>query len=243
MTLDSRGFISLLSISAPTRVLLVAIAACAVFAIVAAPSARADGFTYTYTGLAFDSFSPGSTCPPRCGIAVTLNLPVLASQGTVDYNSIVVTDGLALLFDISISSDIASSEISWTPNFGMFSFSFTSDPFPSIACSTGQMEEVDIDFTNEADDFSEGECVDSSGDIERILWHDTVETGGAWSGPGIATSTVSEPSAILLLPLGILGLAFFGYRRRCIPSSGENFYQARTVYDGDCSTAPTSPSP
>jgi hypothetical protein len=78
-------------------------------------------------------------------------------------------------------------------------------------------------FTNEADDFSEGECVDSSGDIERILWHDTVETGGTWSGPGVVTSTVPEPSAILLLPLGLLGIAFFGYRRRCISSSGENF--------------------
>ena len=223
MTLVSRSFVSLLSISARTRVLMVAIAACAVFAMVVAPSARADGFTYTYTGLPFDTYSPGSTCPPHCGIAATLNLPALASQGTVEYNSIVVTDGLALLFDISISSDIASSEISWTPNFGMFSFVFTSDPFPSIACSTGQMEEVVMGFTNEADDFSEGECVDSSGDIERILWHDTVETGGTWSGPGIATSAVPEPSAILLLPLGLLGLAFLGYRRRCTPPSGQNF--------------------
>lgn len=207
----SCGFVSLLGVSARTRVLLVAIAACAAFAMVAAPSARADGFTYTYTGVPFDSFSPGSTCPPHCGIAATLNLPILASQGTVEYNSIVVTDGLAILFDISISSDIGSSEISWTPNFGMFSFSFTSAPFPSIACSKGQMEQVVMGFTNEADDFSDGECVDS---WERILWQDSVETGGTWSGPGIPTSTVPEPSATLLLPLGLLGLAFFGYRRR-----------------------------
>jgi hypothetical protein len=218
MTPASCGFVSLLGISARTRVLLVAIAACAVLAMAAAPSACADGFTYTYTGLPFDSFSPGSTCPPRCGIAATLNLPVLASQGTVDYNSIVVTDGLAILFDISISSDIGSSETSWTPNFGMFSFSFTSDPFPSIACSTGQMEEVVMGFTNEADDFSEGQCVDSSGNVKRILWHDTVETGGTWSGPGIATSTVPEPSGLLLLPLGLLGLAFIGYRRHGTPA-------------------------
>ncbi len=102
MTPASRGFVSSLGISARTRVLLVAIAVCAVFAMAAVPSARADGFTYTYTGLPFDSFSPGSTCPPHCGIAATLTLPVLASQGTVEYNSIVVTDGLALLFDISI---------------------------------------------------------------------------------------------------------------------------------------------
>jgi hypothetical protein len=184
----------------------------------AAPSARADGFTYTYTGLPFDSFSPGSTCPPHCGIAATLNLPILASQGTVDYNSIVLTDGFTLLFDISISSDIGSSETSWTPNFGMFSFSFTSDPFPSIACSSGQLEQVVIGFTNEADDFSDGQCVDSSGDVERILWQDSVETGGTWSGPGIATSTVPEPSAMLLLPLGLLGVAFFGYRRHGAPA-------------------------
>jgi len=73
-------------------------------------------------------------------------------------------------------------------------------------------------FTNEADDFSEGECVDSSGNVERILWHDTVETGGIWSGPGITTSTVPEPSAMLLLPVGLVGLAFFGYRRHSTPA-------------------------
>jgi hypothetical protein len=183
----------------------------------AAPSARADGFTYNYTGLPFDTFSPGSACPPHCGIGVTLTLPVLASQGTVDYNSIVLTDGFAILFDIGISSNIGSSEISWTSNFGMFSFSFTSDPFPSIACSTGQMEEVVMGFTNEADDFSAGECVDSSGDVERILWQDSVGTGGTWSGPGISSS-VPEPSAMLLLPLGLLGLAFLGCRRHGTPA-------------------------
>ena len=218
MTPASCGFVSLLGISARTRGLLVAMAACAVLAMVASPSACADGFTYTYNGLPFDSFSPGSTCPPRCGIAATLNLPVLASQGTVEYNSIVVTDGLAILFDISISSDIGSSETSWTPNFGMFSFSFTSDPFPSIACSTGQMEQVVMGFTNEADDFSEGQCVDSSGNVKRILWQDSVETGGTWSGPGIATSTVPEPPAMLLLPLSLIGLAFFGYQRHDAPA-------------------------
>jgi hypothetical protein len=218
MTPASSGFVSSFGISARARVLLVAVAACAVFAMAAVPSARADGFTYTYTGLPFDSFSPGSTCPPHCGIAATLNLLVLASQGTVEYNSIVVTDGLAILFDISISSDIGSSEISWTPNFGMFSFSFTSDPFPSIACSKGQMEQVVMGFTNEADDFSDGECVNSSGNVERILWQDSVETGGTWSGPGIPTSTVPEPSAMLLLPLGLVGLAFFGCRRHGTPA-------------------------
>lgn len=216
------GSASLLGISARTRVLLVAIAACALLAMAAAPSARADGFTYNYTGLPFDSFSPGSTCPPRCRIGVTLNLPVLASQGTVDYNSIVITDGFNILFDIGISSNIESSDISWTSNFGMFSFTFTSDPFPSIACSTGQMEEVAMGFTNEADDFSVGECVDSSGDVERILWHDTVETGGTWSGPGIATSTVPEPSGLLLLPLGLVGLAFLGYRRHGALASSQS---------------------
>jgi len=208
----------LLRICARTRVLPVAVAACALLAMAAAPSARADGFTYTYTGLPFDSFSPGSTCPPHCGIAATLNLPVLASQGTVEYNSIVLTDEFALLFDIGISSNIGSSEVSWTPNFGMFSFSFTSDPFPSIACSAGQMEEVVMGFTNEADDFSDGQCVDSSADIKRILWQDSVETGGTWSGPGIATSTVPEPPAMLLLPLGLLGVAFFGHRRHGTPA-------------------------
>ena len=213
-----RFFGLLLRICARSRVLPVALAACALLAMAAAPSARADGFTYTYTGLPFDSFSSGSACPPHCGIAATLNLPVLASQGTVEYNSIVVTDGFALLFDISISSNIGSSEVSWTPNFGMFSFSFTSDPFPSIACSASQMEEVVMGFTNEADDFSAGECVDSSGDVERILWQDSVETGGTWSGPGIATSTVPEPSAMLLLPLGLLGVAFFGHRRHGTPA-------------------------
>jgi PEP-CTERM motif len=219
MTPASSSFMSLLGTFTRTRILLVAIAACAVLlAMAASPSVRADGFTYTYTGLPFDSFSPGSTCPPHCGIAATLNLPVLASQGTVEYNSIVVTDGLAILFDISISSDIGSSETSWNPNFGMFSFSFTSDPFPSIACSKGQMEEVIVGFTNEADDFSEGECVDSSGNVKRILWQDSVETGGTWSGPGIPTSTVPEPSAMLLLPLGLIGLTFFGNRRHGAPA-------------------------
>lgn len=217
MTPASCGFVPFLSTSTRTRVLLVALAACAVFAMAAAPSARADGFTYNYTGLPFDTFSPGSACPPHCGIGVTLTLPVLASQGTVDYNSIVLTDGFAILFDIGISSNIGSSEISWTSNFGMFSFSFTSDPFPSIACSTGQMEEVVMGFTNEADDFSAGECVDSSGDVERILWQDSVGTGGTWSGPGISSS-VPEPSAMLLLPLGLLGLAFLGCRRHGTPA-------------------------
>src|ERR1700721_3233726 len=195
-----RFFVLLLRICARTRVLPVALAACALLAMAAAPSARADGFTYTYTGLPFDSFSPGRTCPPPCGSAAPLNLPVLASQGTVEYNSIVLTDGFALLFDISISSNIGSSEVSWTSNFGMFSFSFTSDPFPSIACSAGQMEEVVMGFTNEADDFSAGECVDSSGDVERILWQDSVETGGTWRGPGISTSTVPGRPPMLLLP-------------------------------------------
>jgi len=218
MTPASSSFMSLLGIFTRARVLLLAIAACALLAMTAAPSVRADGFTYTYTGLPFNSFSPGSTCPPRCGIAATLTLPVLASQGTVEYNSIVVTDGLAILFDISISSDIGSSETSWTPNFGMFSLTFTSDPFPSIACSAGQMEQVIMGFTNEADDFSDGECVDSSGNVERILWQDSVETGGTWSGPGIPTSTVPEPSAMLLLPLGLIGLAFFGCRRHGAPA-------------------------
>jgi len=217
MTPASCRFVSSLGICARTRVLLVAVAACALLVMAVAPSVRADGFTYTYTGLPFDSFSPGSTCPPHCGIAATLNVPVLASQGTVEYNSIVVTDGLAILFDISISSDIGSSETSWNPNFGMFSFSFTSDPFPSIACSAGQMEEVVMGFTNEADDFSAGECVDSSGNIERILWQNSVETGGTWSGPGI-NSAVPEPSAMLLLPLGLLGLAFLGCRRHGTPA-------------------------
>ena len=174
MTPASCGFVSSLGICARTRVLLVAVAACALLVMAVAPSVRADGFTYTYTGLPFDSFSPGSTCPPHCGIAATLNLPVLASQGTVEYNSIVVTDGLAILFDGGILSNIGSSEISWTSNFAMFSFLFTSDPFPSMACSTGQMEEVLMGFTNEADDFSEGECVDSSGNVKRILWQDSV---------------------------------------------------------------------
>jgi hypothetical protein len=105
MTPASCGFVSSLSISVRTRLLLLAITACALLAMAAAPSAWADGFTYTYTGLPFDSFSPGSTCPPHCGIAATLNLPVLASQGTVEYNSIVVTDGLAILFDGGILSD------------------------------------------------------------------------------------------------------------------------------------------
>jgi hypothetical protein len=217
MTPASCGFVSLLSISARTRLLLVAITACALLAMAAAPSAWADGFTYTYTGLPFDSFSPGSTCPPHCGIAATLNLPVLASQGTVEYNSIVVTDGLAILFEGGILSNIGSSEISWTANFAMFSFLFTSDPFPSMACSTGQMEEVLMGFTNEADDFSEGQCVDSSGNVKRILWQDSVGTGGTWSGPGI-NSSVPEPSAMQLLPLGLLGLTFFSYRRRRMPA-------------------------
>ena len=223
MTPTSHIFMSLLGTFTRTRILLVAIAACAVLlAAAASPSVRADGFTYTYTGLPFDSFSPGSTCPPHCGIAATLSLPVLASQGTVEYNSIVVTDGLAILFDISISSDIGFSETSWNPNFGMFSFSFTSDPFPSIACSKGQMEEVIMGFTNEADDFSEGECVDSSGNVERILWQDSVETGGTWSGPGIPTPTVPEPSAMLLLPLGLVGLALFGCRRHGTPALNQS---------------------
>ena len=217
MTPASCGFVSSLSISVRTRLLLLAITACALLAMAAAPSAWADGFTYTYTGLPFDSFSPGSTCPPHCGIAATLNLPVLASQGTVEYNSIVVTDGLAILFDGGILSNIGSSEVSWTSNFGMFSFLFTSDPFPSMACSTGQMEEVLMGFTNEADDFSEGQCADSSGNVKRILWQDSVGTGGTWSGPGI-NSSVPEPSAMLLFPLGLLGLAFFSYRRRRMPA-------------------------
>lgn len=80
------------------------------------------------------------------------------------------------------------------------------------------MEGVLIGFANEADDFSEGQCVDSSGDVKKILWQDSVETGGTWSGPGISTSTVPEPSAMLLLPLGLVGLAFFGYRRCGTPA-------------------------
>jgi hypothetical protein len=79
---------------------------------------------------------------------------------------------------------------------------------------------VTFGATNEADDFSQGVCLNSTTHQTTTQWSDNVGMGGTWSGPGIGggSSAVPEPPGALLLgtALALMGIVVI-MRKRALP--------------------------
>ena len=159
-----------------------------------APFARADSFTYTYTGNLFSGFS-GYTCTGvgECGIAgyFVLDAPLAASMNfspaipaTYSY-----TDGVAE-FDPTNSTAGLYMETDATGNITGWNVNFFGSGGARIE-STGS---VDVGLINSND--------------EAFVYNP-----GTWQ-VSEQVSAVPEPPSSLLLGSGILGLLGLAYRRR-----------------------------
>lgn len=171
--------------------ILRALAVCVLLAGVCAGSALADS-QYTYTGNPFTD-SVGDTCPTTCFISGSFTLSTAIGPDNTVYSitpeSWSFTDG-TFTINPSNSSLFVSNEFStngsgdidqW--NFHVIGF-FGFDTFTSI----GQGPSMG-DYTFAADPFS----------------YAYNSNPGTW-----AVSTVPEPSELLLLCVGLIGLVSFG---------------------------------
>lgn len=218
MNHNRRGLSASLGLSGRTRIWLQVIAVCGFLAMAAAPSARADGFTYTYTGLDFTNFSPGSTCPPQCGISgfITLMDPVTTPLFAGDVEAFSFTDGELPISNLSASS--AEIHLTAGPDGSIASFLIVVQAdFLSPTCN-GTLT-VTLGATNEADDYSQGECFNITTLQTTTAWSDNVGMGGSWTGPTSGSgSAVPEPPGALLLgtALALLGIVVIA-RKRALP--------------------------
>jgi hypothetical protein len=175
-----------------------------VLAIGCAPSARADSFTYSYVGNAYNQFGGTFACPPVCGITGSFTVAAPLTPNANYYFtplSFSFTDGLTV----------------FTPT------SVTKSDFGVVTNLLGQIIGWNMDWQIPTDEMFSGtnppgcvgcRVVDGSFD-GNIAFAEINDTPGKWS----ASSSVPEPSSIVMLCTGLLGL--LGARRRRLTKSSE----------------------
>jgi hypothetical protein len=162
-----------------------------------APSATADSFTYSYVGNAYSQFGGTFACPPVCGITGSFTVAAALFPGAKFYFSPLsfsFTDGKTVL----TPSDVTRSD-----------FSFVTDGFGHIVGwgiellnPYGEM----FLSTNPRPCF---DCIPVDGSFNPNIGHaEILNSPGTWT----ASSTVPEPSSLVMLCSGLLGLV--GMRRR-----------------------------
>ena len=157
---------------------------------------------YTYTGNPFDTWAPGFSCPNVCNVtgSFTLSSPLAPNlpDGTV------VVPIAATLFSSGVTLTLADVDVN---DFSQFTLAISTDALGNITGWTFLM----VGPANTArilaqsrlgfapfDDIRFVDALGNLGPVAGIIGNDP----GTWT----ATSAVPEPSSLLLLGSGALGL-------------------------------------
>jgi hypothetical protein len=175
----------------PTRL----IAAFAISALACSLSASAAEITYSYTGNAFNNFGGDATCPLECNISGSF---IISAPLGPDFDGYFVPDSFS--FTDGVVTITQSNATSFA--FGFITNSLGEitlwnvnaiDPLTSMFISTGISATI-----------CPVDCPVVDGSFAPSNYAEVLDDPGTWSSKITATP---EPSSLLLLSSGILGLA------------------------------------
>jgi hypothetical protein len=178
--------------------------ACSLFVVASCPAASADT-VYTYTGNPFDRFSAGAACPPLCSISGSFtlaeplpdNLPFFTLVSPLSFS---FTDGSTTITQANQSSTAFALGTDSQGNIGAWEVEVNSGSSPAnfLELSTGN-------FRGDSED-STCKGLPCTIDLAFIL-----DTAGKWT-----STSVPEPSSLLLFGPGFLGLVAFCRRKHLV---------------------------
>jgi hypothetical protein len=179
------------SVGGAVRISIIALACL----FLSATGARADTFTYTYTGNDFTTFSGPYTGSDKVTGTVVLSAPLPANlPPTTDETALLVSysfsDGVQTLTNLNSAADVFSFETSATGAIDSWFILFFSTP------SATQIN------TSKAPSFN---TFDFGGPNPLVTpFGENFGSAGVWSGP--VEGTVPEPGTLSMMFSGLLGL-------------------------------------
>ena len=193
----------------PKRIISV-VSFCAL-AIVGIPASAKADTTYTYTGPEFNDFF-GLVCPSFCNItgSFTLPIPLAANEdmfflpGATPYSftsgTFNATQANSFLGNIWVSTDAAGAIDAWDVNLYALTdalYIVSAGPYKAISIDSDQVAKLEANPPA-------GLKVDGGAGAENAI--------GTWTA-STTNSPAPEPSSIIMLGLGLVGLATLVLRK------------------------------